>query len=213
MVTLQDIIDTVMLDSGQFIIDFDDTLIDRKILVRIIKQQLQVYNRYFPMVDTGVFNIYNNKTFKEECDGVVPDSIIQIRGNYTNNMYGYLTNGSVAPYNIISTLNWNYTKPILYFNYIQGQYEVKYLVYHKWDDNLKCIKTLDNTFPGTQRYFVDLVTARFMETLGRSRTAFTISGLPVDNNANDLISRGQELYQNTLNDVRENSYFHLAVMV
>lgn len=213
MVTLQDLIDNVLIDSGQFFVDFDDTLMDRKIFVSIIKRALQLYNRYYPLVENKNFSLYNNKVFCEKKDGVVPDTIIQIRGNYGNNYTAWFTNGSVRQFNIISSLNWKYYKPKLFFQYVEGCYDVQYLVYHKWNDLTKSIDTLDNTFPGTQRYFMDLVSAMFMIALGKSRTAFTVSGLPVDTNANDLISTGQELYNTTNETMRENSYFHLAVMV
>lgn len=211
MVTLQDIIDTIMLDSGQFIMDFEDTLIDRKTLIRIIKRELQVYNRYYPRVTSGIFNLYNGKEFTEATDKVVPDTIIEIR-NTSNDLYSTMFNGSSTMYGMVSTVNWRYDNPILLFQYPEGQYYVSYLVYHKWDDERKRIMTMQSEFPGTERYFIDLVTGKFMEAMGRSRTAFTISGMPVDTNANDLISRGQDLYSFTLETMKINSYYHLAVI-
>lgn len=213
MLSLAQLKDAVMLNSGQYMTEFDDTLMDNKQFVSIVTKQLEVYNRYYPLVKKFVFNLYNNKVFTVEKDGVIPDSICEIRDVRATNYYNMLVNGSTTQYGIISNLNWKYYSPELYFQYVPGQYECKCLIYHKFDPVRKVIDTMEPEFIGTHNYFLNLVTGKFMEFLGKSRQAFTISGLPVDTNASDLVSDGKELYQSTMDTIKINSRFDLAVLV
>lgn len=53
--------------------------------------------------------------------------------------------------------------------------------------------------------FLNLVTAKFMTALGTSRNSFVINDLPVMLDGSDLISRGKELMDQTVETMNENS--------
>ena len=60
--------------------------------------------------------------------------------------------------------------------------------------------------------FLNLVTAKFMVSLGTSRSSFVINDLPVTLNGAELSSRGQELLDKTMEVITENSDAFLSML-
>lgn len=60
--------------------------------------------------------------------------------------------------------------------------------------------------------FLNLVTAKFLISLGTSRSAFVINDLPVTLNGSELYSRGTEMLEKTMETIQENSDAFLSLL-
>ena len=95
--------------------------------------------------------------------------------------------------------------------YLRGQpgiYEVSGILNHYYDQLTKEIRTLDDS----SYDFLNLVVAKFMLALGRSRRAFTISEIPFTSDAESLVSEGNQLLSEARDRIETTSNFHLAVI-
>lgn len=204
MVTYQNILDVIMLETGQYISDLQATLLDQTKLELLIKKELGLYSRYRPNKVTRVDTLYNGKIYTMEHDNIIPNAITDIRTDRFNTMGINLTPipGPVHCY------HWNYTKPTLYFRYPEGQYIVSYIVDHVYDETTDKIESIE-----LHDKFMNLIVGRFMQTVGRSRRAFTVDEIPINTDASEMISEGKEIYDSALEEIKINSAFNLAVLI
>lgn len=204
MVTLQDLIDVILLESGQFIADLDATLLDKKKLEIMIARELGLYSRYLPHTRTLEGRLYNGKTFTQEGDGFVPKAVVSIRTDKFN-FIGY----SITPIPAsVHSYYWRYDKPVLYFRYPDGVYTYTYMVDHVYDKVTARIETIN-----IEDRLINLLVGRFLMTVGKSRRAFTVSEIPIETDASEMISEGKEIYDETLEFIKLNSSFNLAILV
>jgi len=204
MITYDEIIETLLLESGQFIGDLDATLLDEKKIVNMINRELGLYGRYMPNKQTRYLNLYNNKVFSLELDGFVPTAIVDIRTDRLNAM-GY----TIAPMPAaVHSYYWRYDNPILYFRYPEGSYITIFIAPHVFNPITKTIDSLQ-----LHDRFLTLLLGRFLQTIGRSRSAFTMAELPISTSADAMISEGKEIYDNVLEEIRKNSSFNLAILI
>jgi len=204
MITYEQIVDTLLLESGQFIGDLDATLLDEKKLVLMIQRELGLYSRYYPNKQTRAMNLYNNKVFTLEADSFVPTQIVDIRTDRLNAM-GY----TIAPMPAaVHSYYWRYDKPILYFRYPDGEYITIFITPHEYNEEKKLIQ-----FVELHDRFLTLLQGRFLQTVGRSRNAFTIEEIPIHTSASEMISEGKEIYDKALEEIRQNNAFNLAILI
>lgn len=64
---------------------------------------------------------------------------------------------------------------------------------------------------GKDRLFVDLVLARFLISLGRSRRAFALNNSPINFDSAELVSEGTELRKETMEKLYEQSTWYDAI--
>lgn len=203
-VTYDQLLDVILIESGQFIADLSATMLDQNKVEVMIKRELGLYSRYLPNTVTRENRLYNGKIFDKDVDGFVPDAIVSIRTNKFNN-FGYLATPMPAP---VHNYYWRYDKPTLYFRYPDGDYNYTYIVSHLYDDTDKLISSIE-----LHDKFVNLLVGRFLMTVGKSRRAFTLSDVMISTDADQMISEGKELYDNTLAEIQTNSAFNLAILV
>lgn len=202
MVTYDDILNVIMVETGQYISDLTATLLDQPKVELMIQRELGLYSRYKPNKVTTYGTLYNQKTFDLTIDGFVPDSIVDIRTDR------FVPAGiAITPIpGPVHSYHWRYDKPVLYFRYPQGEYIYSYIVPHKYVNNaISSIEIHDR--------FINLVVGRFLMSVGKSRRAFTIDEIPINTDASEMISEGKELYDSTMEEIRINSAFSLAVLV
>lgn len=202
MVTYQDILDQVMLESGQYISDLQATLLNKIKFESLIKKELLLYSRYVPKKETRFGRLYNLKTFTMDIDGYVPEAIVDIR---TDRMIpsGVSLTPMPAP---VHSYHWRYEKPTLYFRYPDGDYIFSYIGNHEYKDGK--IDSID-----LHDRFFNLLVGRFLMTVGKSRRAFTIDEIPINTDASEMISEGKEMYDAAIEEIRENSSFQVAILV
>lgn len=201
-VTYQEILDVIMLETGQYISNLDATLLDKSKIEIMIKRELGLFSRYSPNVITKPMNLYNNKVFTIDIDGEIPTSIVDIRTDRYNTI-GFSITPMPAP---VHSYYWRYDKPTLKFRYPDGLYQVVYMAPHVYtNDTIASIEIQDN--------FLNLVVGRFLMSVGKSRRAFTVAEMPIQTDASEMISEGKELYDTTLELIRVNSKFNLAILV
>lgn len=200
MLTYQELTETALLRTGQYILDIEDIEIDKNRLELIIKSELQWFSQYNPVRKQKDFILYDDKEFTAERDGVIPLNITNIR---RRRYQAYpLFNASVGRF--ATSLRWRYVAPYLTFQYPKDIYTVDYYAPHTYKD--EGIETLDFS-----SNFVDLFVARFMIAIGSGRASFVLNDIPITTNATDLLSEGKELLQATQDLVRETSSYHLAI--
>ena len=200
MLTYQELTETALLRTGQYILDIEDIEIDKNRLELIIKSELQWFSQYNPVRKQKDFILYDDKEFTVERDGVIPLNITNIR---RRRYQAYpLFNASVGRF--ATSLRWRYIAPYLTFQYPKDIYTVDYYAPHTYKD--EGIETLDFS-----SNFVGLFVARFMIAIGSGRASFVLNDIPITTNANDLLSEGKELLQATQDLIRETSSYHLAI--
>lgn len=208
--TYEDILDLIFVETGQYISDLDSTLLDKPKVVRMIKKELATYSRYKPKTVIKPLSLYNGKTFDETIDGEVPRFISSINTErmQANPAATSLFNNIPRP---ISNYYWRYHKPVLYFTFPSGLYETTYLVDYKYDDDDDLIEGMEPDV--YDNFFTELLIGRFLMSVGRSRKAFTVDELPINTDADAMVSTGESMYEKALNELRINSKFWHAVLV
>lgn len=203
-VTLDNIIDTLLLESGQYISDLSPTLLIKEKVELMIERELGLYSRYLPTKVITRMRLYNGKIFSIPEDGFIPTAISDIRTDrlIPNGYTVAMVPGSVHNY------YWRYDKPILYLRYPDQEYIVHYIADHVYDKVNKTISTIN-----IHDRFITMLVGRFLMTVGRSRRAFTVADIPITSDASEMISEGKELYETTLQEVRTNSAFNLAIVI
>ncbi|BCG50082.1 hypothetical protein [Ralstonia phage RP13] len=202
--SLDQLIDVILLESGQFIADLDATLLDKTKLGTMVKRELAWYSRYQPFKATVVSSLYDKKVFSLQADGFVPKNIVDIRTDRFN-FIGYTTAPIPGP---VHSYYWRYENPILYFRYPEGPYQMSYISDHVYDDVNQNLPTID-----IGDRIVNMMVGRFMMTVGRSRKAFTVDEIPLTTDAEAMYSEGKELYDKTEEEIKQNSRFNLAILV
>lgn len=202
--TLDELIEHILLESGQFIGGLEFTLIDKEAVGRMAERELAVYSRYFPGQVTSSARLYNNKVFQLENDGFVPETILEIRRREVSD---YIFGGS-RRFGQVASYFWRYEKPVLYFNCADDLYEVTYSVRRVFDKTLGEISGLSIE----NKEFVDLCTAKFMIALGRSRRSVTTQEFPINADGAELVSEGTAMYDTAMDTMRKSSTYWLALL-
>ena len=181
--TIQELYDLVLLRMGQhkFVNNLEISLDDFR---SIVNHALSVYSKYKPLRKRFMITITDGRY---EFVDDIPDYIVDVTP------VGYISadplfGGSRGVF-------WEYRKPFLYTN-VYGDVEVEALYNHRiTNDNIEVNDEL----------FIDLVIAILLMSIGRSRRAFRLPDLPVETDAESLVSEGQELYELTIEKLRESS--------
>lgn len=204
MITYQDLVDQILIESGQWLPGLEATMLNKPQIDSMIRRELQVYSRYLPREITRRGKLHNGYTFTKEVDGVIPKNITRINAN--NFPYSGFFPYSTIPVSL-HNFNWKYENGTLYMRHPEGIYDYSFITDHKYEnDQIDSLSANDNLF-------IDLLVGRFMMSLGRSRRAFVLNDLSFNTDADSMYSEGKELYDTTLEFIKEHSAFHLAIIV
>ena len=202
---LDDLIELILVESGQFIAPLEATLLDRDKILILAKKELHKYSKYRPLEGTTSVRLYNNKSFSVENDGIVPDRITKIR---RRNVSEYIVSGTRS-HGVVSTYYWEYTNPVLYFNLPDDTYEISYITEHSYNSDLEIFPTLNIN----EGEFINLILGKFLQAVGRSRRAFTLQDLPITTDAEELVSEGKEIYLEATESLRLSNKFWLSISI
>jgi hypothetical protein len=99
---------------------------------------------------------------------------------------------------------YTYRKPVLTLPF-SADFELHCIWHHRLvklegDDDTWGIDTINKD----DDEFFDLLQAKFLQAIGRSRRAFTLNDLPITSDAADLVAEGKELEDKAMTDLIEN---------
>jgi hypothetical protein len=211
--TLQEIFERVMIDSGQFLISIDEIELDVPRFKILVQHSLAFYSRYSPIVDHILVDIENS----ESRQFVFTESMYRYGiPNYISDLIPIRISGVVPYYlreydrprsniDIKVEFPWVYRRPILTVP-TNAQFDVKAVYHHK----LRNIGTDQSPLWDIQsisdedQEFFDLVAGRFMIAIGRNRRAFTIQELPIQVDASTMVDEGKTKEETAKREIQEN---------
>lgn len=230
--TLDDLIEYVMTESGEFIVgDLETTQIDRHRFHLIVKRALALYGRYRPMAErTSV--LVNQSVDLTQGGSRAPDWLSRVIPTGTGGtdevtgqsaaqfIYGDIMGGGFAD-PVFSrprprSIPWEYNAPILSVKGPEDMYDItahylQELTEIEKDTNGKVQAAKITGITYNDDLFFDIVTALFLIALGRSRRAFTLNDLPVTMDGDQLVSEGDEKLRNAREQLQEQSAWHHAI--
>lgn len=215
---LNEIFDKVLIFSGQFLIP--DTVIELRVdkFKALVSHALGSWNNYNPIdrhINVDISTIRQH-TFTELGPHGIPVNIVDLQP---------IRISGVAPFFLTEwgrlgdslemkkQFPWEYRKPTLTVP-MTGEFDLHCIYYHKIE--------VDNTTGGEPAYkvetisenddeFFKLLTGLFLQSLGRSRRAFTLNELPITTDGAELVSEGKQMEDEAMADLIENkSKWYLA---
>ena len=196
-----DICDAILLETGQWIAGLEPTMLNKSQMDLLIKRELAQYSRYYPKITRVTRHISDTYEFTLQVDKVIPDQIISVRRpkDFKHSLFFGVNPGSV-PYS-----RWKYNKPVLTVYSVPDLYHIEFSSPHVYENNeILSISEIDTVF-------LNMVQAKFMMAVGRSRRMFVLSDLPFQMDAESMYSEGKEMYDNLMEFIKTNSSFHLAI--
>lgn len=215
---LSEIIEEVMLNTGQFIAgDISNLALTTNQFWSIVKKALGVYDKYKPVSKKFIITSTDERyVFPDVPGNPAPEFISSA---YPTG-YGYVNPFTITQFNdSVSELPqvvFRYVKPYLTTS-MSGQFEVKANFKRKTD-----ITYTDNTntviydveisdIDESDQYFFDLVEGLFLMTVGKFRSAFSLADTDIVMNAPQMIEDGKEKYEEALQNIQDTSKWWLAV--
>jgi hypothetical protein len=193
--TLEEINEYCFLNSNQYFVGQDNIEMKTPILQGIIKRALKHYGNYRPIQYRNKLTIPSNKIIKD-FDGRKIETIREIY--MIDPLISGFEDGKIPmPYEFNQR-----TKTLLMLMSSGGEtYIVDALVRPILDDI-----TYDDEL------FLDMVLGQYMMYIGESRKAFALSDLPFENDGSEIYADGKELFENALEELKEeNSTWWYAI--
>lgn len=209
---LTELIQLVLLRSGQIIVDdLSELHLSKEKFLLIVQNELVKYNKYCPYKKRYTIVTTEDKphVFKEE-DGiprwiseVVPVSGANSSYDIFNRKFFYSSYGEEL--HNPTLLLWRYDRPNLSMSSI-GDFECIGHLDHPIIKKDEIDETYFPTLSASQdEILIDLITAQFMITLGRSRRAYKLDQIPLITDDSELISDGTALYEQAYQRLLDNS--------
>lgn len=207
MLTYEDMIGHFLMTSGQFMMSIEEMMLDKPMVISLITRELAYYGKYLPRIERKSFKLYDQKVFNGvDEDGhpqdipVVINKIFMRSGVtqlFTNNRFGNITKSY-----------WRYNDGMFTTSLPEDIYLVEYAMLYSIDPATGNIEGLDIT----NNYFLDLVSAKLMIALGRSRRSFFIGELPFTLDSDQMVADGMELLKSAQTAIIEQAKYYLAFM-
>ena len=222
-ITLSEMEEIVMLETGEYLLgSLENLSLDSARFWVLVKRVLKFYNSKRPF--TYSHNIIINGRSHVYTDGVnygPPawiSSVVPVTSSNIMDIYSLMTTRVVGEMSLLEVpraFTWKYENPRLYCGE-DGTMDVTEIHDHQYSiitDSSDVIT--DVTFTTlSQRddpLFFELLIAKFLTMLGRSRRAFTMNDLPIDMDGGELVSEGQELWRESLEKLEEVDKWWLAL--
>jgi len=195
-----------MVNSGQFIIP--DTALELSLtnFSTIVSKELNLFSRYFPLrYRFNLDTVQREHTFlvsstpygiPESISKVIPVRLYTSPFNQANQNHNKNTK-TLAPF--------RYIKPKLYIAFA-GTHDISARFYYKSVDTgnvdtngnpIYDIANFDDTIRGYD-IFIELITGKFMQVIGRSRGVVSHNDLPMSDDGKDLVSDGKTIYESAM---------------
>jgi len=222
-ITLTELEEIILLESGEYLLqNIENVSLTPAKLWVMAKRVLKFYNSKRPF--TYRHNILTSSRFYVYQDSVnygPPvwiSSVVPVTSSNVMDVYSLMSNkvvGEMSALEIPRGFVWKYENPKLYVSE-DGTMDVVECHDHQYTiirDSTGILE--DVTFSTINErddpLFFELLVARFLITLGRSRRAFTMNDLPIEMDGGELVSEGQELWRESLEKLEENDKWWLAL--
>lgn len=200
------------MESGQYVLGMDSTFMSGKYVNYfkiIVTQELKYYSKYKPLSGTYFDKLYNGKKFSG-IGHPVPKAITNIYYDYADSKSMMpLSSGADnyrEPINRFPNNLWVYKNSTLITKFPSGEYTYDWIAdYYIDNDNIVGISESDSQL-------INLVTGKFMRSLGRSRRSTILQDSPFELDYDSLVSEGDDLYQSTKESLQEKSSFWKAIL-
>lgn len=229
--TLDELIDYVMTESGEFIVgELETTQINRHRFHLIVKRALAIYSKYRPLTDRQTLAVSASLNMTDISGGTTPAWISRVvpvndstsDGGSSQSAAAFIygnAGGLSDPYYASGRprqIPWEYNKPTLSVSGSDGMYDITMHRPHTLEDIEKDDNNLvtEATIPSidyADDIFFDILVGFFLMSLGRSRRAFTLNDLPVTMDASDLVSEGETKVNEAKERLTEQSSWYLAL--
>jgi len=216
--TLTELIDLVMIESGEFILgDLDNTLLDIDKFWKLVKRVLKTYAQYRAYTATRNVTVNRGKyTYTTALTYGIPNwisSVTPVEVTGAIGIYQFAqreVSERIDEFTLLELprgFQWRYDKPTLYVTE-SGRMEVIEHYEHSYTVTTDSTGLVEEVaFPtldfGEDKLFVDLLVGKFLQALGRSRRAFTLEELPINMDAAELVTEGTELWNETITKLEE----------
>ncbi len=226
--TLQEMFDYVLIESGQFFVPVENLEINRDRFLTLVKTTLGIFNGKHP--HERKFNLdfqTRAKTFtlttKDQLGALtgipagiadmVPVRIAGVSPFFLREHEAHNSNYM----NDKTSLPWEYRAPILYVP-IQGVYDV-----HAWYNHelTEIVPEGEGTEGETKSYevktidygddvFFKLLKSKFIRGIAGSRRAFTMQDIPLTTDADTLMTEAKTMEEEALKDLDDKTKFWLG---
>lgn len=203
--TLQEIFDRILIDSGAFLIGSDDIELDTPKFQTLVRRVLGIYSKYCPVDEMQI--IQTNNLAYEFADRI-PTWISEVTPVSNPMLLNLYVNDSInTPINFV----WRYVKPYLMLP-LAGTFNVVAVFPHAITAVPESVSDLEVlSISDVDDLFFKILTGYFMVGLGRSRKAFTVNEIPITNDASDMVSEGITMITDGQTALQEvSSKFYLA---
>ena len=219
---LSDIFKHILLRSGQFIMTQTKVELDEDRFVLLAEEALAIFGKYSP-IDKHLFievKYPRTYTFTEgNTFGMgIPTAIssvtpIRMLGMNTMALREVLRRpGLESNLDVRSEVPYEYREPNLTLPY-SGEFDILAIYRHKvvkseGADGKICYSI--PTISLRDDAFMKLLRGMFLEGLGRSRRAFTLTDLPIVMDADSIASEGREMIVEATEQMQKEAKFYLA---
>ncbi|MCK5604741.1 hypothetical protein KAR91_22820, partial [Candidatus Pacearchaeota archaeon] len=205
---LNDIFRRILVRSGQYILKTKNIEIDVDTFSVLVEDALEIYNNSVPFEKLYHEQIYYPRQLVMD-DNYDPEmkrapnwlsevNPVRIYGaGYNAVLFGNYVPSGVAELSDPIQAPWNYEKPVLTVPY-SAKYNIR-AVYHHIVEELEELDSNDQRMLGVKTISIAdsglfmLLQSYFLQGIGKSRRAFTMSDLPIVMDAEVLVSDGETL--------------------
>lgn len=224
---LYDLFQYALFNSGNHLIPENSLEYTKDQFLSVLKICLGIYNRYTPMFYQYNLYIHSlNYTFmgteypdySKFNENLIPDFISDVIPTYTTFLNPFSSwvqyqNGVQLEDQEKQMFVWRYDKPVLRVDRM-GEMEILAVYNHpilQKEDKDTGLKYWDlPTINESDVAFLDLMTAKFMIMLGRSRRLFSQSETPINIDFQGLLSDGSALEEKAMQDIYNQAKFFAA---
>jgi len=222
-ITLSELEEIVMIESGEYLLlNIENLTLTTAKFWAMVKRVLKYYEGKCPFVYKHNLTVSSGKyTYQDSVSYGPPDwisSVVPTTSSNIMDVYSVLSNkvaGETSLLEIPRGFVWKYENPNLYVSEdgIMDVVECHAHQYTETDDSAGVLQevTISTITQKDDSKFIDLVLARFLMMLGRSRRAFTMNDLPITSDGDQLVSEGQELWRDTVEKLEETDKWYLAL--
>lgn len=225
---LQEIFTRVLVRSGQYILKPKNIEIDIDNFKVLVEDALEIYNKSVPYEKKYNEQIYYPRriTLDENFDpemGRPPSWLsevtpVRVQGaGYNAALFGNYMPTTADEIQDPVQSPWNYNKQT---HVLTVPYSAKYDILAVYDHIVEELEERDSndqkllgvkTISAADSGFFMLLRSMFLQGIGRSRRAFTMSDLPILMDAEQLVSDGETLEEKALEEIEKKCKFRLAM--
>lgn len=206
--TVNEIFEHILIISGAFVVGEAEIELNETRFLFLVKNSLGVYSKYHPIEQKS--NITTSGKYYEFLvsiptfvTSIVPVVVTGLPYYIFEQFRGDLGTHSedLNPHTFV----WDYRKPRLYTQY-EGTFDITTIHDHEiTQDSAGDYEIL--TITPADDLFLRHLTGLFLIGLGRLRRAFTLNEIPITLDASELVSEGQEMVREALEQMQDRSHF------